>query len=480
MTTIDPRKTVWAIEARSTVQSTERPLQGSAVVVSLKQEKAGWRNYLLTCAHVVKSYVSIDKATGPLHSNIIARKPFDGLVLWEPGTAWPTNEDDAIFTGKVIDLFQRPDGDWDGVHVARERDWVLIDINEAKFQSSESALILNPHDTPETFLVVGYPDGIAGFKVGQILIPKKSLGLRHDRPAHDSYVYQLDGGDKTISGMSGGGLFDSHGSLAGIYFGQKERDETRYAVDIRRIVLEWDRNKLECQHAKPSHPSEERRDFFILNSGCIISNVPRHDDDPPPEGNREALPTIVPSKWEEYRKLIHVRLLGLYYLFVFVLCWFPSITPVWPQSSLLAIATLIASVGAMMTVAMLTFRRNWKPFWLSVAVAMGLLVPVTLYYVNLRQSLVFWLTDRYVTVGFNNSPESLLELIRDFESKDTETLLSGFHDPKQIWTEASLAHSERMLFGTWLLGTMLLGSSVFLVVKYARMRWFSSPSSLMG
>lgn len=436
MTVVDLRRTVWAIEAHTTIQGDANPLQGSGVVVSLKKEGGSWRNYLLTCAHVVKSFEGIEKASGPLGANIIARPPFRGFVRWESGRKWPADENDGIFTGKVVDLFNRPEGEWNKLDCARERDWVLIEISETKFQSFEFASFIDPQEKPIEFQVVGYPDGVSDYHPGDLLMPKRSQGLRLDRESNDPFVFQLDGGDATAGGMSGGGLFESDGALVGVYFGQTKESEVRYAVDIRSVCVELTRNNFEYRLAKPRKK----------------------------------------STWA----VVDIVFVAVYLVFVLGLCWFPSITPVWPQTSLLCVSTFLVCFASMFVAKLIPIpRENWKYLIIALSVSMTLLFLVGLYYVYLRQTLVVWFTDSYVTVGYDNTPDSLLEHARSFTPTPTDAIgyLEYFLKPEEIWTTEALGWSTCVLYCSWMVFMALLSTLFSLGLRCLRIRRLNLPSN---
>jgi hypothetical protein len=93
---------------------------------------------------------------------------------------------------------------------------------------------------------------------------------------------------------------------------------------------------------------------------------------------------------------------------------------------------------------------------------------VSWFYMNLRQNNVYWLDSNelgfYVTVGYDNSPQSLHENLKDYPRKTTEELLEEFpprkpDDVEEIWTKDSIAKTEGHLFWGWI-SCLILGASL--------------------
>ena len=78
---------------------------------------------------------------------------------------------------------------------------------------------------------------------------------------------------------------------------------------------------------------------------------------------------------------------------------------------------------------------------------------------NLRQNNVHWLDSNepgfYVTVGFDNSPQSVHEHIKQtYPTASTKELLELFppskkDDVEEIWTKDSIAKTQEHLFWGW-------------------------------
>ena len=429
-----PRCYVWQIEAFQERNPQESSSQGSGVIVALRKKgELQFRKYLITCAHVVKDF---SKPSSPLKANIIIHPYGQGLIPYKPGDTWPDGEDDGIFTGRVWDMLQRPDGAWNASERSQESDWVLIDVSEDSFQKQPAVQFSNPKKTKGSFDIIGYPNGIRGLKTGNQLVPKWSKGLRLERVSNQPLMLKLDGGDATGRGMSGGGLFDSSGDLAGIYIGQEREDETRYAIDIQAVLQCFGQNDY---------------DYVV---GRAVSEDPS---------------TTKERNWNDLTRLIPYSLLCTYLIAVAVLSGQRAITPVDTPTPLLVFWSVIISCAAIVLFWVMASRINRSRFFKVAALtAIFLLCIVSWFYINLRQNNVHWLVSSgsgfYVTVGYDNSPQSLHENLKDYPRKTTEELLEEFpprkpDDVEEIWTKDSIAKTQGHLFWRWT-SCLILGASL--------------------
>jgi hypothetical protein len=440
-----PRCYVWQIEAFQDRNPQESSSQGSGVIVALRKKgEQRFRNYLITCAHVVKDP---SKPSSPLKSNIVIHPSGHGFIPYKPGDAWPEAEDDGIFTGKVWDMLQRPDGAWNASERSQESDWVLIDVSEDSFQKQPAVRFSNPKKTKGNLDVIGYPNGISGLKTGNQLLPKWSKGLRLERASNQPLMLKLDGGDATGRGMSGGGLFDSSGDLAGIYIGQEREDETRYAIDIQAVLQCFDQNDY---------------DYVV---GRAVSEDPS---------------TTKERNWKDLNRLIPYSLLGTYLIVVAVLSGQRAITPVDTPTPLLIFWSMIISFAAILLSWLMASRiNNSKLITVAALTNIFLLCIVSWFYINLRQNNVHSLASNepgfYVAVGYDNSPQSVHEHIKQaYPTESTKELLELFppsktDDVEEIWTKDSIAKTQKHLFWGWtsclILGAWLAGLGVQSVFK---------------
>jgi hypothetical protein len=249
-------------------------------------------------------------------------------------------------------------------------------------------------------------------------------------------MLKLDGGDATGRGMSGGGLFDSSGDLAGIYIGQEREDETRYAIDIQAV--------LQCF-------AQNDYDYVV---GRAVSEDPS---------------TVQERNWKDLTRLIPSSLLGIYLIAVAVLSGQRAITPVDTPTPLLVFWSLIISCATIVLSWVMASRIKRNRFLTVAALTtIFLLCIVSWFYMNLRQNNVHWLVSSgsgfYVTVGYDNSPQSLHENLKDYPRKTTEELLEEFpprkpDDVEEIWTKDSIAKTEGHLFWGWI-SCLILGASL--------------------
>lgn len=430
-----PRCYVWQIEAFQERNPQESSSQGSGVIVALRKKgEQQFRKYLITCAHVLKDF---SKPSSPLKANIIIHPYGQGFIPYKPGDTWPDGEDDGIFTGRVWDMLQRPDGAWNASERSQESDWVLIDVSEDSFQKQPAVRFSNPNKTKGSFDIIGYPNGISGLKTGNQLVPKWSKGLRLERVSNQPLMLKLDGGDATGRGMSGGGLFDSSGDLAGIYIGQEREDETRYAIDIQAVLQCFEQNDY---------------DYVV---GKAVSEDPS---------------TAQERNWKDLTRLIPYSLLGVYLIAVAVLSGQRAITPVDTPTPLLVFWSLIISCATIVLSWVMASRiKRIRFLTVAALTTIFLLCIVSWFYMNLRQNNVHWLVSSgsgfYVTVGYDNSPQSVHEHIQQtYPTASTKELLEEFpprkpDDIEEIWTKDSIAKTQGHLFWRWT-SCLILGASL--------------------
>lgn len=244
----DLQKYVWLIEARNWAADDPRktvPLDpvnsGSGVVVKVEpideqgrpktDPKTGnrlARNYLLTCAHVVRH-----PATGPVVRELVCFESGKGYFRTEPG-AREKGEHPGSLMAQVSKLSPCPHeinsvpAELSGL----EHDWVLLEMIPAPdflaFQQVPAALDWATAETSKgkPLSIIGYPEGAGAranehtpgakyWKTGDIVVPTSVNEFELSDCTHGLLNYQGNGEPRP--GMSGGGVFDSSGQLLGIH-----------------------------------------------------------------------------------------------------------------------------------------------------------------------------------------------------------------------------------------------------------------------
>ncbi|XCN73748.1 MAG: serine protease [Candidatus Electrothrix aestuarii] len=240
-----PENTVWYIEAcrwNGTKDSPgfalvdESPLMGSGVVVTLRLTDEGIsKSYILTCAHVVRGRVD-----DLLREDIICYPPDTGFIKTSGNNrrsgagialALPAN------VSKYSPCMGAPGGRDEKIRNDPALDWVLLEINNPSFRHHPSAKILDEDDLPDDqlFDVIGFPAGGEIWRNGEKVLPATAKNFRlraHARPGMLSY----EGPEETRRGMSGGGIIDDRGFLAGIHRAATDAAMRRTGIRADAIV----------------------------------------------------------------------------------------------------------------------------------------------------------------------------------------------------------------------------------------------------
>jgi len=429
---------VFAIEARVGRQATDAPSMGTAVVISLRQDGGDWKKYLLTCAHVVKSFSGQmpRTASGPIRGDILAFAPGKGYIRWRPGTDWPEQDGTGIFTGRVLDVYQRPADEWPEKACLPDRDWVLVDVDQASFQSFPAAT-LAPAGTKGELTIIGFPGGTGVFQTGDVVTPLASEGHRRQRAGSNPSVLKLDGGELVGPGMSGGGVFDSDGQLVGLYFGQHLAELSRQAIDAASIAESL---RLRGYLSPPNQP----RQGWVERTG-----------------------------WGRHSNL---SLLAVPCLLVLAggLSLVPALAPAWPSGLLLMLLVhvIVLGVGVLAEIPRVLRRMPSKISAACAVIGFLLSIAAFTFYTVQRQDRVHLRDSKWLTVGRDQRPESLTPEARMlvehgiFGSNPTPEMLLGefANDRRLIWTEESIRSTEIRLIGGWLVGwsalTVAIGAAI--------------------
>lgn len=321
-----PENTVWYIEARpwngpkdgtSNAVSDEPPTQGSGVVVSvelLEGDRQTIKNYLLTCAHVVRR-----KTDDALLHDIVCFPPGSNYVETQAGTRSAGEFDIAahVKIGRVSKL--SPCG---GTNAPRNQqlrddpadDWVLIEIvlpitddackvkqpggnKEAaffweKYQTIEEpwfqnlngetsyqvAQVDSEKSNPLRYLfdrvfkrltLVGYAGGAQAFEGGASIAPIAPENFKARRSKSVGIIDYV-GPDEARPGMSGGGIFTQGGRLVGVHRHSRDAIMIRGAVSLAHIGEWLPRERKGSQLYDPGSPAWKKVVRRLLQRGSFI------------------------------------------------------------------------------------------------------------------------------------------------------------------------------------------------------------------
>jgi predicted outer membrane repeat protein len=305
-----PENAVWYIEARpwngpkdgtSCPASGQPPTQGSGVAVSIESLKDGERttkNYLLTCAHVVRR-----KEDDALLEDIVCFPPGSNYVETQAGTRSAGEFDIAahVKIGRVSKL--SPCGATIAPRNQQLRDdpaddWVLIEVilpithfackvkqhggsNEAAFFWKEYETIEEPwfqNLTRQTeyrvaqvdseklnplrylfdrvfrrLTLVGYAGGAQAFEGGASVKPIAPENFKARRSESVGIIDYI-GPDEARPGMSGGGIFSKGGRLVGVHRHSRDSTLIRGAVSVAHIGEWLPRERKGSQLHDPGSP----------------------------------------------------------------------------------------------------------------------------------------------------------------------------------------------------------------------------------
>lgn len=244
------RSLVWYVEARrcdsaGAWASEDAASMGSAVLVELapRERPGAARRYLLTCAHVVRRGTESGGWWGA---------PYEEILCWPSGQGYTRTHARMRRCGEHADIASArisplsPCGGEPGELPPELRqsaqDWVLLEIDDAQFQSQGTALVWQEADTEADLYVVGYPAGagctprVEGghyWKSGSLVTNIASGPFRIEGTPNGGML-QLSG-DETRPGMSGGAIFDTRGALVALHRSADDEALRRDAIAITHI-----------------------------------------------------------------------------------------------------------------------------------------------------------------------------------------------------------------------------------------------------
>ncbi|MEM8669339.1 MAG: hypothetical protein AAGG48_17580 [Planctomycetota bacterium] len=231
-----PDDTVWFLRA----MEAEAPVsEGSAIAVRLRRRgsDAPFRNFLITCAHVIRKEGASDDSFGACYAEIKA---------WRPGSGF--NLDGGKVVYPVTDL--SPFGDSPRVYeqevgAVSNSDWVLLEFkDDALANAQHLATVQDWIDViPSRGVecqVFGYPGGSKGFAGDanakeNIVTP--SLPYGHPVVTASMYGMVEFQGSDSRKGMSGGGVFTKElpYALVGIHRQRTDSNLQLHAVSAMQI-----------------------------------------------------------------------------------------------------------------------------------------------------------------------------------------------------------------------------------------------------
>jgi S1-C subfamily serine protease len=250
---------VWYIESRAANDQGAAPgevIRGSGVLVRLERlERANaadgghWteksppdlRNYLLTCAHVVRGVLPGNAGWSPVLGEILCWKPDAQYQHW-------LYKDRARKTGEVTEIGAHRLNVCSGPveahaipaeHATLWNDWVLLDVGDAAAGPFAHApavdrwRALDANDDDD-LSIVGYPGGSSNWKHNERVTAHHSSGFRVKREDSTGALV-LSGSDETRAGMSGGGVFDPNGALIGLHRAATDAAMERHLVPASHI-----------------------------------------------------------------------------------------------------------------------------------------------------------------------------------------------------------------------------------------------------
>jgi hypothetical protein len=252
---------------------------GSGVLVEIqhRDEPKRVRRYLLTCAHVVRRKVP---GTGDWGGAV-----YDEILCWRPGQGYSRTYKDRRRCGEHPDIFRaslsplspcggRADALPDELRDA-PNDWVLLEIDDPAFQKQGRPLRWSEIDENDSVWIVGYPGGAGlskhaastGIWVNGSIVENLATGPFSQERTPSAGMLSLSGVDETRPGMSGGGIFDSSGSLVGLHRAADDMAMQRNAIAATHIrdALDTRRNAYPTMPTRiASIPSGARRAIVAL------------------------------------------------------------------------------------------------------------------------------------------------------------------------------------------------------------------------
>jgi hypothetical protein len=206
---------------------------GSAVVVWLR-EKAPHpgppklRRLLLTAGHVVR-----EGGQGPVLGEILCWPPDWGYVSPNRIPGRTSGESPGAVTASVCPSLEVG---YDAG--APATDWVLLEVNDPRFQAAQAVCGVAEPQGVEPLDIVGYPGGALSWPDGARVESIQSRDFTAQRHPQDPGTLRLNGPDATAPGMSGGGIFNRRGELVGIHRAQSKAQLEFGGVAAEHIRLE--------------------------------------------------------------------------------------------------------------------------------------------------------------------------------------------------------------------------------------------------
>jgi hypothetical protein len=214
---------------------------GSGVVVALQnaEGRPQIKNYLLTCAHVIRDAAG----RGPIFNEILCWKPGRGYVR-VPNRTRGDADQVAAALAEVHEL--SPSGLSPEGSQLEADDWALLEIQDPTFQA-ETPVALSTEELGEGKLtVIGYAGG-AGldnnrfWKNGHVVQPLAPTGFIPSLLNVTPGLIRYTGPDETRAGLSGGAVVDARGRLVGLHRSATDPTMERHGVSaahIRRRLAE--------------------------------------------------------------------------------------------------------------------------------------------------------------------------------------------------------------------------------------------------
>ena len=254
MTSHDPNKIVWYIEAKpknGPVAST-----GSAVAIRLRKKAADGlapnpaKTYLLTCAHVLRE----KDGNGEVCSG--------GILAWRPGVGCTAGQAKVVRIKTDIKQLALETA----VQQNAADDWIILEFDDLRSASAADAVCTWSDPAEQTNCVVfGYPAGRSSFADNGIVKPTgSSCTVR----SLDIGVICFNGTDAR-PGQSGGGVFRQHATRADFVGIHRDRVDDRLqlhgvaAVHIRNVLFEqgFEVAPCLCDSQKPDGSSGGNTDL---------------------------------------------------------------------------------------------------------------------------------------------------------------------------------------------------------------------------
>ncbi len=215
---------LWYVEAG---QKTGQPQQGSAVRLRLKPPCANeYRNYLLTCLHVVCRLRNT--ADG------VKCEPLPVIRCWREGA---TYDPDYAFMAKVSELTAVSTT---VKTLDAHNDWVLLELVDCDLQMNDPIAIADVEDTTDReFTAVGYAGGASKFSPVSSGSKERrvhytaSWDLRRDTFGESFLRFT---GSDTASGMSGGPVLKHTGELVGLHRASQAQWITRESTRVQSVI----------------------------------------------------------------------------------------------------------------------------------------------------------------------------------------------------------------------------------------------------